>query len=177
MTTTDQEATMTTDPTTSSPDTATSPQDAPDPTSGTITNPETPQDAQQAIHDNTGRAGQDAARYRARLRDTEAERDQLRAQLDAMRRAEVDRITADHRLGAKALWAAGIELEQLLDEDGTVSPTRVAEAVVTTRTALGIPRTALPKAPSAYGLGSQGADVHSAPSERDELADALTPRR
>lgn len=109
--------------------------------------------------DNPGR---EAARYRRQLRETEAERDGLLTQLDALRRAEVDRLVADQTRTLKpaALWAAGTELGQLLAEDGTVDAARVAEAIKAASDTLGI-ATRLPVAPSSAGQGNVGEAVYS----------------
>ncbi|HVL06419.1 MAG TPA: hypothetical protein VM388_10540 [Acidimicrobiales bacterium] len=75
----------------------------------------------------------EAAKYRRRLRETEAERDALAANLDATRRQVVERLVVDHtgpRLGdPKDLWLAGVELAELVDaETGAVDPDKVAAA-------------------------------------------------
>lgn len=68
------------------------------------------------------------ARYRRQLRDTEAERDGLRGRLATLQRGEVERLaTADLQNGAD-LWAAGVDLDDLLDEDGNVDAAKVSKA-------------------------------------------------
>lgn len=78
------------------------------------------------------------ARYRRQLRDTEGERDALAAQLDAMRRSEVERIAGAVVAEPSALWAAEVALDDLLGEDGTVDPGKVTEAAEAARARLGL---------------------------------------
>ncbi|ULE32175.1 hypothetical protein [Mycobacterium sp. IDR2000157661] len=84
--------------------------------------------------------GREAAKYRRRLRDVEAERDTLKATVAALQRAEVARLAADAGLRPAALWASGPELADLLGEDGTVNADAVAAAVAVAREQLGIPK-------------------------------------
>ena len=81
---------------------ATAPEDAPDGTSeGTA--PETRE------RDESGRLlSREAARYRTQLRETEAERDSLREQLDRHQRIEVERLAAGAGLAVAAdVWQFG----------------------------------------------------------------------
>ena len=119
---------------------------------------EHPTKAEAAAEDD-GKPGREAARYRRQLREAETERDGLRTQLDALRRAEVDRLVTDAKLKPAAVWAAGIDLASLLAADGTVDPAKVAQAVTTTREVFGI--APLRVAPSAYGQGNVGVPVGS----------------
>lgn len=107
----------------------------------------------------------EAARYRRRLRDVEAERDGLLAQLEAMRRAEVGRLVTEQRvwqMKPAALWAAGTDLAALLTEDGAVDPVKVAAAIAVAGETLGAAR--VPVAPSAYGQGNIGKPITSGDS-------------
>lgn len=110
---------------------------------------EQPQDAQDAQdaqepaadqqEEEEGDGGnQEAARYRRRLRETEAERDQLADRLEAMQRAEVERLAGTAQVKPAALWASGAQLADLLTETGTVDPAKVATAAKTARTELGL---------------------------------------
>ncbi|RFS86801.1 hypothetical protein D0T12_00455 [Actinomadura spongiicola] len=80
-----------------------------------------------------GRASREAARYRTQLRETEAERDQLRERVATMQRAEAERIAVTPgraRLNDGAdLWAFGVELEELLGDDGQVDQRKVQNAI------------------------------------------------
>jgi hypothetical protein len=75
----------------------------------------------------------EAANYRTRLRDTEAERDRLAATVATFQRAAVEKLAASgdgKKLAAGAdLWVAGVKVEDLLAEDGTVDAAKVSAAV------------------------------------------------
>lgn len=83
--------------------------------------------------------GREAAKYRRRLRDTEAERDRLAEQVESLQRAEVERLAASDGLRPAALWASGVELADLLADDGTVHGSKVSAAIGASREQLGIP--------------------------------------
>ncbi|QZT56758.1 hypothetical protein [Mycolicibacterium austroafricanum] len=72
-------------------------------------------------------------KYRERLRETEAERDQLRATVETMQRREVERLAAEHLVKPGSLWTVGVELENLLDDDGAVDPEKVRAAALDAR--------------------------------------------
>lgn len=109
----------------------------------------------------------EAAKYRRRLRDAEqahlddetawkAERDQLVAQRDALRKAEVDRIATEHGVKPSLVWAAGTELGDLVADDGTIDKDKVTVAVDTVRhDYLPTPRLA----PSLNGAGRMGEPI------------------
>jgi hypothetical protein len=68
------------------------------------------------------------ASYRIKAREAEAAVSVLEERVARMQRDEVERMAA--RLHDPAdLWGFGVELLELLDEDGEVDPERVAEAV------------------------------------------------
>ncbi len=85
--------------------------------------------------DELARARKEAAARRVKLREVEAERDGLAERLQAMQRAEAERIasTADSGFSGLAdgadLFRDGTELGDLLSEDGTVDVERVRERV------------------------------------------------
>ncbi len=108
------------------------------------------------------------ARYRRQLRDTEAERDQLADQLATMRRAEAEHIAAATIAKPAALWAAGIDLADLLGDDGNVDPAKVAAAAGTAREQLRL------EAPRRNVVRSEGANPASA--RTTSFADAFSPR-
>lgn len=72
-------------------------------------------------------------KYRERLRETETERDQLRATVETMQRREVERIAAEHLVKPGSLWTVGVELGDMLDDDGVVDPEKVRTAAVGAR--------------------------------------------
>jgi hypothetical protein len=79
--------------------------------------------------DELSKVRREAADRRVKLRETEAERDQLRGQLAALQRAEVERLAADRLADPSDLWRhEGVELEALLADDGTPDPEAVVRA-------------------------------------------------
>lgn len=82
----------------------------------------------------------EAARHRKRARAAEAERDKLAAQIESLRRGEVERLAADRLSVARDVFdIGGVELDELLDDAGVVDAVRVSEAVsalLTTRPGL-----------------------------------------
>jgi hypothetical protein len=93
-------------------------------------------DAEPEDHPN---ARSEAARYRRRLRDTEAtlgtmtaERDALAVRLDAHDRAAVERLAttlASTLADPSDLWRDGATLADVLDADGNADPRKVAVVV------------------------------------------------
>jgi hypothetical protein len=83
--------------------------------------------------------GREAAKYRRRLRDAETERDRLSERVVSLQRAEVERLATADSLRPAALWSSGVELADLLSDDGTVSAAKVSEAIGAAREQLGIP--------------------------------------
>ena len=71
----------------------------------------------------TDTGNREAAKYRRQLREAEAERDQLRSTIDAMRRRAIEDIAArDHRVAKpEALWNAGADLTEMLADDGQLN--------------------------------------------------------
>ena len=81
--------------------------------------------------DEQGRIlSREAAGYRRRLRETEAERDTLREQLDRLQRSEVERLASGAGLAvAGDVWVHGAELENLRTEDGSIDGDTVTALV------------------------------------------------
>ncbi len=82
--------------------------------------------------DESGRdLNREAAGYRRRLRETEAERNQLRAQLDELQRAEVERLAGAAGLSAPSdVWTfGGASLDTLRGETGAIDADTVAGVV------------------------------------------------
>lgn len=116
------------------------------------------------------RARQQAARYRTRLRDTEAERDQLRAELDGQRRAVVDWIATngaqqfDPIVAAELLDAAGLDVNELLSEDdGHLDMAKVRDFIDATATRFHVARGFKPD----RSQGASGSPVPAKPSIAD----------
>lgn len=82
----------------------------------------------------------EAAKYRRRLREAEKERDGLRGQLEAMQRAAVESLAGKTLRKPEALWAAGVELADVLDQNGKPDAEKVATAARTAADQLGLAR-------------------------------------
>lgn len=95
--------------------------------------------------------GREAAKYRRRLRDTEAERDTLASQVQTLQRAEAERVAATLLADPADLWLTGDDLESVLT-DARVDPDKVkarAEQITGTRPGLAVP-------PIDLGQGARG---------------------
>ncbi len=80
-------------------------------------------------------ARREAANYRTKLREAEAERDQLRERVTGFQRRDAEAMAEKHRPhwmslnSGVDLWAGGVQLQECLDENEAVSEERVAEQV------------------------------------------------
>ncbi|MDQ1247533.1 MAG: hypothetical protein QG597_1903 [Actinomycetota bacterium] len=81
----------------------------------------------------------EAARYRRKLREVEAERDRLAAQVEQLQRGIVEGLLEVEVVGIDALSATGAELAALLDDNGLPDTHKVRQAAQDARAALGIP--------------------------------------
>ncbi len=73
--------------------------------------------------------GHEAAKYRRRLREAEAERDTLGSRVETMQRAEVERLAAADLAAPADMWLTGTALPDLLDDDGDVDPAKVTDTI------------------------------------------------
>ncbi len=73
--------------------------------------------------------GNEAAKYRTRLRSTEAERDALAARVARLQTAEVHRLARVRMADPDDLTVHGVQVAGLLDDDGEVDPAKVEAAV------------------------------------------------
>lgn len=80
----------------------------------------------------------EAAKYRTRLREVEKERDTLSERVTALQRAEIERIAGTKLEKPAGLWASGVELADLLDENGDVDVEKVTAAAETAQEQLGL---------------------------------------
>ena len=79
--------------------------------------------------DNTNRSGgSEAAKYRIKLREVEAERDALTARLEAAQRANVSQVVGSRVQDVSDFWEH-TELASVLDDDGNVSTEAITAAV------------------------------------------------
>jgi hypothetical protein len=79
-----------------------------------------------------GTHSREAANYRRRLREVEAERDGLQGRIDTLERAEVERIAREHPLymvNPSDLWTIGTTLDELRGEDGHLDQRVIATKV------------------------------------------------
>lgn len=133
------------------------PADAPNP----VPSPPAEQPTAQTQR-STGKEGNaEAARYRRALRETEAERDTLNTRVESLQRAAAEQFMTGKLDVPADLWRFGIELADVLDDDGTVSPVKVTaawETVLESRPMLRSKRMAgLPPVESLRPAGSSGA--------------------
>lgn len=77
-----------------------------------------------------------ASRMRKRAQAAEAERDALRTQLTAARRSAAENACGLYQ--PAALWAAGVDVDTLYDDDGRLDPARLKEAAAHARATLGL---------------------------------------
>lgn len=82
----------------------------------------------------------EAAKYRHRAKEAEAERDALRDRLTNLQRAAVESKVKESHIAAQGFWASGVQLEDLLDEDGNVDGDKVKAAADTAIKELGLER-------------------------------------
>jgi hypothetical protein len=109
----------------------------------------------------------EAARYRTKLRETEAERDQLAEQLAGMRRTEAERLASTALSKGGDVWLDGADVGDLLDGDGHVDPEKVAAAaasVLDGRPGLAVPvkRPKPDLSQGVRGTASHGSDWQAA---------------
>jgi hypothetical protein len=71
----------------------------------------------------------EAARYRTRLREAEAERDSIAGRLTGYQRAEAERLASAGLSRASDLWLDGLDVAELLDDGGQVDADKVGRAV------------------------------------------------
>lgn len=70
----------------------------------------------------------EAAKYRRRLRDTEAQLQAATSRLGVLQRGEIERLAAADLVRPADLWLTGTEVASLLDEAGNVDAAKVTEA-------------------------------------------------
>lgn len=126
---------MTTEQTTTPDDATTTPEGSttPDTADDATTRPEgstTPDTDEGSTATPDDRPGSEAAKYRRRLREAEAERDALRDRLDGANRREAERIASAHLAQADDLFAFDTRIDDLIGDDGLIDAERVETACV-----------------------------------------------
>ena len=122
----------------------TAPETSAEPPEATGTPETSPEGTSERERGEDGRLlSREAARYRTQLRETQAERDELREQLDRMQRADVERMASSAGLAVAAdVWQFGATLETLRDDAGAIDPEAVGglvEAIIRDRPGLKAP--------------------------------------
>lgn len=125
-----------------------------------------PEDATEEAED----PGKEAAKYRRRLREAEAARDDLAVKVEALQRQHVAQLLEGHGVKPEALFAT-VELSDVLATDGTVDSGKVAKAVASARERFGI--SPPPKGNLVKGVGNQP----SGAPRVDAWKQAFTPSR
>ena len=117
-----------TTPTTTPEDSRQDRSDEPATPAPTAATPDTPNEpSEPAATPEEEAPSREAAKYRRRLREAEAQRDAALAQIEAMRRAEVERLAT--LPNPALLWDAGVTLPELMDDDRLVDADKVQTAV------------------------------------------------
>lgn len=80
-------------------------------------------------------ASREAAKYRRRLRETEAKLDKMTERVAAYDRREAERIAAQHLADGADIWRDGATVDSLLGDDGGIDAEKVIELVKATATA------------------------------------------
>lgn len=103
---------------------------APEPTGTTSEPTDLDTDTSEPTEATPGdKANREAAKYRRKLREVEAERDRLAQQVEALQRAEIERLSYDkHHVKGEVLWAAGYTVTDLIGDDGRPDESKVAAA-------------------------------------------------
>lgn len=86
---------------------------------------------------STEGAGREAAKYRRKLRDAEAERDQLRTTLDTVQRAEVVRHIGNRIASPELLWIDGNKAGDFFNDKGGVDEAKVTKRLQEIRVKFG----------------------------------------
>lgn len=120
-------------------DDTTTPDMPDDETTDKSTDPE-PEHVETELDDDQPDTGKEAARYRRRLRDVEAQRDALADRLETLQRREIERLAAQIVEKGAAVWLGGAAVEDFLDNDGEIDPDKVAQTAEHMRNLFGVAR-------------------------------------
>lgn len=129
-----------------------------------VDHPATPADEEPAegSHEDKGPHAE-AAKWRRKLREAEAERDQYAATVETMRRNEVERIAATLlSQGSDLLDIGGNAVESMLGDDGAVDSTKVLDAARALQLSRpGLSRHGVSATHANFGQGASGpAPIH-----------------
>lgn len=112
------------------------------------------QDDDQAQEQNKPQEtpAREAARYRTQLRAAETERDSLAATLRTARQEMVEGVVELQK--PDALWAAGVDVDDLFDDQGRMDRDKIRAAVTEQSDRLGLAKVRRPPRPDrSQGLG------------------------
>lgn len=91
---------------------------------------ETPEpDAAEVANPAAESAAREAAKWRKQFRQAEERATQLQTRLEALQRAEVERIAAERMADPADLWRAGVDLTDVLTDDGTVDQDSIGDTI------------------------------------------------
>lgn len=116
----------------------------------------------------------EAGRYRRELREAQAQRDQLRSELEAMRWGEVQRAFRGLR-STDPVRAAGYTIDDFAGEDGVIDPEKVRQVEAEYAESMGLAlrteqdQRALEAAMGAMDAGKRGSHVGAGPSWSNAL--------
>lgn len=137
----------------------------PSPSTEPTSNPEQPPVSDEPDHPDEANPNKEAAKYRVRLREAEAERDAVAAERDELRSAltlaREAVVTEALRYGGgsvAALRAGGVELDELFTADGDLDRTATDRTMKRVARELGIPL-----GPGLGYVPTQGTSAESAP--------------
>lgn len=99
-----------------------------------------PVEASEAVEDSeptegteaTPAARREAAKWRRRTRDAEAQIETLTGRLAVVQRAQAEQIAAEHLADGADMWKDGATIEELLDDEGNLDAEKVAELAAAT---------------------------------------------
>ena len=146
--------------------TDTAPAETPDPDDMNVVQPQS-----DLADDTDTNPNHEAARWRVKAREAEQQRDALAAQLETLRKDQINATVVTMGLRPQALWASGVELTDLIGDDGVPDQQKIRQAVESARTELGIERPRKPIRSLTSGVAApkeQPADWRSAFAPRRE---------
>ena len=116
--------------------------EAPQNTPETVTEGPTVSDQMEGVQEGASltKARQEAAKYRTQLRDVEAERDTLHAQIDKMQRAQVEDALEGKLDKPSSFWLADHKPADFYTEDGELDSDKLNTAADTAIETIGLAR-------------------------------------
>lgn len=96
-------------------------------------------DTEPQVEEETKSGNREAAKYRTKLREVEAELETSRGRLVAQQQAHVELMAGRMLDKPEVLWTTGVEVDALLDDDGMIDQGKLVEAITGTAGSLGIP--------------------------------------